>query len=299
MRINFVAISDSSMASHRFRINKPYELLLEIGHDVTIKQFPDSKAHINFFSKHIESAQILDWMERCKTIKVFDVCDDHFDREFGDYYKKACSLANVLTCTNERMQKRLRELFPDKPIYVFYDPINTEAGEPKWSDKPKIIWFGHTTNFGDALPWMQEIVNLGYDLTVVSNIDINTKDFTFVKYQDGWVEENLKNYDIVLLPQGNKPWMNMKSENRFVDALNAGCLVIFNNNILYEDLEPYGVCTDTDNIKLALSAYKNSNEKGMKDIISLGQEYVRHNFNDSKIKEQLKDIIYDGANATF
>lgn len=281
------------MASHRFRILKPYELLTSQGLDVTIKKIPDLDADVNVFHKHQHPHQVIEWMSKLTKKKVFDVCDDHFDRELGSYYKKACSLADVITCTNERMEKRLKKLFPKKPIYVAYDPINTLKGAPKWSsDNPKLIWFGHSTNVPDAFPWLTEAASLKYDLTLVSDAPLlgNGTDFKYIPFRAGWVEENLRKYDVVLLPTGDSPWINMKSSNRFVDALNAGCTVITNNDILYEDVVDFGIY-ETGSVSKALEKYR-SNES-IVAAINKGQSFIEKKYGDSSLKKQWMKAISD------
>lgn len=286
MKINFVSITDDTAASYRFRTLKPYELLSMLGHQVSIKKFPDLDADINIFQKHAFPEQVIQWMKNVPTKKLFDVCDDHFDREFGWYYKEACTLADELICTNPRMEKRLKKLFPKKKIHMVFDPINTIWGPHKAPiDKPKLIWFGHVTNFQDALPWLKEAVQLNYDLTVVSNMNIQAGDFTFIPYQNGWVEENLHKYDVVLLPTGNQPWVNMKSENRFVDALNAGCSIITNNDILYKDLVKFGIY-ETGSLSKAMEKYHNVQPKTFE-----GKLYIQEKYNDEEIKNQWKNLL--------
>lgn len=286
MKINFVSMGNNDLASHRFRVLKPYELLHKEGHTVSIKQFPDLEVDINVYQKDIAPEFILDWMKTIPTKKMFDVCDDHFDRPAAPFYKEACQLADVLTCTNTRMEKRLKELFPGKPVYVCYDPINTLPASPHGSNTPKIIWFGHSTNFQDASVWLGEVIRAGYQLTVVSNLPIETGgDFKYIKFENGWVEEHLREYDVVLLPTGEtvkQPWINMKSENRFVDALNAGCTVIFNNDILYKDLSKYGVY-ETGSVAVALEKCKDTKSIAM---IEKGQAHIRKKYSDEKITKQ-------------
>jgi len=286
MKVNFVALGDVNLASHRFRVLKPYEILNDLNVDVTIKKFPDLKADINVFQKHMEPEMIIQWLLTKSTKTVFDVCDDHFDRELGSYYKQVCSLADILTCTNKRMEKRLKQLFPNKPVKVFHDPVNTTPSPFKAPvERPKVIWFGHASNFEEALPWLKEAVSLDLDVTVFSNLNIKGGDFTFVPFQPGWLEDNLKNYDIVLLPTGNQPWVNMKSENRFVDALNAGCCVITNNNILYKDLVNYGIY-ETGSISKALEKYQKGQYAPEGTFAFLEEKY-----NDKVIKNQWKTIL--------
>lgn len=283
MKINFVSIGDKSLASHRFRVLKPYEILTKLGHSVTIKQFPDLDADVNVYQKHFMQELILKWMQNIKTASVFDVCDDYFDREYSGFYTKVCNLATVITCTNERMEKRLKSLFGGKPIGVVFDPINTIKGSPE-EPRKDVIWFGHQTNFREAYPWLQTTVEAGYKLTVVTNLDLQVKGFTFIPYENGWVEENLKNYSTVLLPTGTQEWVNSKSENRFVDALNAGCRVITNNKILYKDLIPFGEYTQ-DNLKEVLAYPINANS------ILKGQEYINKKYNEEVLENQWKKVL--------
>lgn len=287
MRINFVYLGEVEMASYRFRALTPYEDLTSLGHYVTIKNFPDLDADINIFQKHVNPNLTLEYMDACKTTKIFDVCDDYFDKEFGDFYKAACTKADILTCTNERMEKRLKSLFPKKSVSVFYDPINTLWGPHKAPvEHPKVIWFGHHTNFQGAMPWLTEVVNANYDLTVVCNLpNLKGGDFKFVPYQNGWVEEHLKEYDVVLLPTGDAPEVQHKSENRFVDALNAGCAVITNNDVLYKDLIPFGIY-ETGSVIKGFEKYHKEQPK-----VFEGKLYIQDKYNEEVRKEQWKQVL--------
>ncbi len=289
--INFVETGDETSASHRFRAIKPYEVLTKLGHTVTIRKFPRLDADVNVFQKHFLQDQVLDWMKKVPTKIIFDVCDDHFDRKHGKFYFSAVSNANLITCTNKRMEKRLKELFPDSKVFVYYDPINSLQSDSTKSFSPtKAIWFGHSTNLEDARPWLEEALKIGLDLTAHTNIPVQGDvPFQYIPFTPGWMEENLKNYNLVLLPTGNQPWVNMKSENRFVDALNAGCLVITNNNTLYGDLVAYGIY-ETGSLKSGLEQIVKKN-LDVPTLVKLGQDYVRRTYNDEVIKEQWKTIL--------
>jgi hypothetical protein len=298
-KINFVSFGGPDMASYRYRTAKPIELLetLVDKYEVSLREFADLSADINIFGKHLEPDATIWNMKKAKkagSVVAFDVCDDHFDREAKRFYNDACSLADILICTNERMEKRLRELFPDKKIFVAFDPINTLAGEPRWSEKPRFIWYGHSSNFNDAAPFFKEAVDLGLDLTVFSNMNVESSKFKFVPFQNGLLEERLRKYDIVLLPTGTAPWITMKSENRYVDALNAGCFVFSTPCDLYKDLEKYGSTVRDGGLEWSLRMYLENKDEVLNKIKE-GQETVVSKYNDNVLREQWRKIVDDKA----
>jgi hypothetical protein len=307
--INFVTQADENSASTRFRIHNPYELLKD-NFNITISKFVQPGFDFYVFSKHYDPVGTLQQMYVARNLGnnptlVFDVCDDHFDREYGDFYRNACDKADILTCTNKRMENRLKHLFPEKRVKVFHDPVNTFGGGPKWSKVPRIIWFGSVTNIKSVLPWLNEIGELTpYKVDIFSDgvIQGHKAVNQCIPFQPGWLEKNLKTYNICLLPTDKDPYVEMKSDNRCVDAINAGCYVVMKDDaLLYSDFRDvvYRTNNNLRRMEIFFDYYSDSkHEEEIKDLIGRGQDIVYNLYNKKITKQQLLEVFNKDGNNT-
>jgi len=290
MWIHFVSTADASLASYRMRTQKPIELLLKLGHKVTIGDEAEQNAHWNIFSKHLRNELGVMLKLDGVTKRAFDIVDDHFDNpEIGNYYRSMASAADVVLTPSINMQFLTKQVTTKEvevlkePITFPWYPLGLEA-----KSLPKLMWFGHTSNIQ---PLLNELDDMPDDLhlEVITNGIINGGDFTSLAWREGIVEERIGNVDIVLLPIDRERRGAMhKSTNRAVDALRAGRVVITNAVEVYGELSDYIIIADTmaEGIK-EYQRYMLHHRKRARE----GQKYVLENFNDLVIQKEWSSVL--------
>jgi hypothetical protein len=165
-------------------------------------------------------------------VKLWDVCDDHFDNPSkGRYYRSMLELADVVTCTTPYLKERIWQL--GREATVISDPLEFPQRAPKIGFQ-KILWYGHSSNLDPLF----ELDLSGYDLAVVTN---KNEDWCLP-----WSHENMRKglewCDVVIIPvkqETQKASYLAKSPNRMTEAINAGRFVVANDMPAYRDYGMY------------------------------------------------------------
>jgi hypothetical protein len=212
--------------------------------------------------------------------KVFDVCDDHFDRDHGEYYEFMIQNADLVTCNTAAMQERIYDV-TGKLSQVVSDPISFTSGavENLNFDDPKILWFGNAVN----LESLQSHIGSLPNLTIITNVNIDIKppNVSSMLWQEGLVENVIHDYDIVIIPRNDHEWALTKSPNRAVDAIHAGKFVISDFPEVYGELGDFMYIGD---IQEGITFYNDpSNKDEVKNMIKAGKNYVKTKYNASEI----------------
>ena len=299
LNINFVSQGSPFLASHRMRVMKPAELL-NLCSDVlnaTVSKTTDGKAHVNIYNKHFDQKGNLEGVQKANVLgyySVFDICDDHFTRDFGNYYKLMCQYADVITCNTKAMAERIKKV-TGKDAIVINDPISFPYNEPCISKvvEPRCIWYGHGTNVKPLLDWLPALSNNNDKVTAVTNVRIDHEKVDFVPWKPNLVETMIEDYDVVLVPTTQEEWTKCKSPNRVVDAINAGKLVITDDAELYKEFKDFIIVVDgVDSVKEALEFYKEKPEE-VKEMITKGQKYITKRYNDGVILDKWLKVFSD------
>jgi hypothetical protein len=248
----------------------PYEAINETdaGFIASLGPIHDNSADFNVFSKHWNQQENADAIIASESTTVFDVCDDHFDRSHGDYYKFMCDQADIIICNTDRMQERIYDV-TGKLAPIVPDPTTFNEQEFEYTEEPRFIWYGSRVNIFSIYPWMNKVPNL----TMITDAEVPTlpRHVNLIPWEVGVVEEEIANHDIVLLPRNNQPWAQTKSPNRATDALLAGKFVISDFEECFGELEDYIFLGD---IETGLDFYRNR-EYTIKRMVDLGQAYVQ------------------------
>lgn len=280
--VNIISGADEHLASHRMRCVIPMETLNQYTTFKTkITKEADEACDINIYHKHFNMSKNLSdaVMINDLTKVMFDMCDDWFDRELGEYYEGMCELAHVITCNTPNMQSRIYEvtgrlaqICADPITFPFHAPEVTKAAEPS------LLWYGHALNIFSIVPYFEKLKNL----TVITNTVLNNSKIKAKYWKPGLVEKVIDLYDIVLIPRIHTPQAKCKSMNRAVDALHAGRFVIAESEEVYGELVKY-IFIGT--IEEGLEFYRDDPEAAY-TMIKNGQNYVLDNYNHKKVCEQ-------------
>ena len=282
MLVNFVNSANEHLASYRMRAQIPTKIFNSSrqGYVATISPELNTEADVNVFSKHFNMKHDANAIITSKTKNVFDVCDDHFDRDAGSYYKFMCDKADVITCNTPNMQERIYEV-TGRLAQIVSDPITFPKNNVRYNKNPQILWYGHSSNLSS----LSELnINRLPNLTIISDAIVTQAPphITSLQWKLGLVEEIIDDFDIVIIPKNKNPWAVTKSPNRATDAIAAGKYVVTDFPEVYDCLEPY---LWIGNIEEGIKYYINNENVVTEDIIA-GQKYLDENYSDTVILQQ-------------
>lgn len=285
-RINYVTQAGETVASYRMRIDTPRQVInnLFTDYECLVSREYDDMADINIFSKHWNAEKDAQDIFGAESKTIFDVCDDHFDREMGPYYEFMCLNADTITCNTASMQERIYQV-TGRLARIVNDPVTFPRQQFEFSPTPKFLWFGGRVN----LPSLSPIIHKLPNLTIICDLvpDILPEHVTGIQWQPNLVEDMIEDFDIVVLPRNDYPWALTKSPNRLVDALNAGKFVITDFPEVYGEFEPYCFVGD---IESGVNHYLEYGQH-LEDMIQSGQEYVERNYLPRKIAKDWVEIF--------
>lgn len=235
-------------ASSRLRADIPQRELaklgIELGRDVLV------------YGKHVVTLEQTKLFKKC----IFDICDDHFGNEFGDYYRQHAANADLVTVNSDEMAKIvMRET--NRVAMVIPDPYESEECEPGIGSYP--FWFGHQSNLRDLEPHLP-----------IPGLQILTG--------DEWSRERqlamLKECSCVVIPTGNR---KAKSANRLIESVRNGRFVIAGElpaHDEFKDLMYIG-----NDLKNGLEWFKRSNPAEIIQRIRDCQAYIRDRYSPGRI----------------
>lgn len=279
--VNIVSHATDALASHRMRVQIPADNLNSYTTFKTkISERADAGSDINIFHKHFRLGETLTDAVMISDISktVFDICDDYFDKEQGDYYMAMCDTAHVITCNTPNMQNRIYDV-TGRLAQICSDPITFPYHAPSEHTKtPDILWYGHASNIFSVVPYVAKIDNL----TVISNILLQNPKVKSKFWKPGLVEKTIDLYEVVIIPRISTPEAKYKSPNRAIDALHAGRFVIAESEEVYGELVDF---IFLGSIEEGIDFYKR-NPQEVEVMIKNGQQYALDNYNHKKVCEQ-------------
>lgn len=217
MRIGVAKQVSPELASTRFRLvipsrncKYPYEL---------------GEGDITIFPKHTVT---LEEAAKHKGPTIWDVCDDHFDDKWADYYRTMPKLVTKVTCTTDILRERIWDYCSVEAV-VISDPLEFATQTP-WVGTKRLFWYGHSSN-------LQPLLDLDlsdYEVRKVSNT------YGCEPWSPRAMMEGYKWCDAVIIPIGGSvAKKDAKSPNRMTEAINAGRFVIANDIPSYREYGMY------------------------------------------------------------
>ena len=199
---------------------------------------------------------------------IFDCCDDHFNDQFGDYYRAHIDHADEVTCNSAEMARIIKREM-DRDAIVIPEPYEGKEGVAKIG--PELLWYGHASNLG-------QIIDFPKPVTILTNQE-GYKAWT----PEAFAEEIAKPC-IVVIPTGAK---KAKSENRMVEAIRAGRYVCAGPMPSYEPFYRWFPCIDIPtHIDLALGQPYAS-----VDAIKGAQDYILERYAPATIARQWLEVL--------
>ena len=170
------------------------------------------------FPKHFEN------------IKILDICDPMWIE--GHAVVQTAQAMDAVTCTTENLAEFIRQF--KKEVYVVPDRFDLELlPKPKvhTEQAKSVVWFGYSHNAELLKPAIGKLESLGLNLIIISNDDpianrwgLRDKKeyYTFVKYNEATIYQELQKADFAILPDGARPEDYFKSNNKTIKANLAG-----------------------------------------------------------------------------
>lgn len=301
--VNFVSKAGRQLASHRMRCEIPAQCLDDYypnEYSAQVNRFAEAYANVNIFGKHFNAPVTFQEASSIKAVSrnlgvenpstIFDICDNHFTRDHGDYYEAMCNAVDKITCNTSRMAAAIKE-HTGREAKVIPDPITFPYDNPHVArDKESlgVLWFGHASNAQPLIPIAKKLSKSNHKLYTISNAKVFNDT---VQWGLGKAEALIlsPSVDVVIIPVDNSlDYVHCKSPNRAVDAIHAGRMVITNGHKIYEDLKDFVVIVDDINEGIEW-VKENPNEVYTK--LKHGQEYILEKYNWKTVTEQWKTVI--------
>lgn len=177
----------------------------------------------------VYSSEDYQYPRHFKGKKILDICDP--DWTDGVNIVDSCHAVDAVTCSTQPLADFVSQftkkvvVIPDRfDLAVIPEPIK-HTGKAK-----SVVWFGYSHNAEALRPAIKLIEQLGLKLTIISNDDpiyqwgvVNAKEYyTFIKYKEETIYEELQKCDFAILPDGVRPQDKFKSNNRTIKASLTG-----------------------------------------------------------------------------
>jgi hypothetical protein len=241
---------------------------------------------------------------------VFCLSDDHFDAShFSAFYKEVATTSRVWLASSEALKERLQRQTAC-PVLAYPEVTESATGVARtprrglrtrlgmWIARRsrvgmdpwrlKLLWFGHPTNvpslvhvlpelerFAEHVPvWLECVTQRGapVDARAAATSSSTPLRITVSPWSLEYMSSAFEACDAVLLPQSAEdPAKRAKSNNRMVDALQAGRFVIAHPIPSYEELRDYSWVGES--ITLGLDWLIRHPAAALRKIVA-GQQYL-------------------------
>lgn len=294
MRINFLTTFSLGQGSVRIRAHVIARELRSLGHHVYVgPTVREGATHVllKLWSGSLD--EIRKAKERGEAV-VLDMCDDHSARpDAVAAMKEAAGLADVLTASSPAIVDMFERLLGREALLIedsYESGESTAAFDP--SAHMKLLWYGHSTNFGGVVRDGPEIEKFG-TLRVVCNQAMPNYDCTKWNPLAQW--QALEWCDAVVLPltrDEKKASYYAKSNNRVIEAIRRGRFVLAEPIPTYEPLRDW---IWLGPIPEGLAWLKIQPREEIVRRIQEAQKYVRQHYNPSRIARQWEAALQQAA----
>lgn len=182
---DLLGLASSNLASVRMRVGLVAKHAQEWGISLTAGDYIHDQAQVLVVGKiggDCSSGRAALWLEQLKNFKalnkkiILDYTDHHLanpETPMGVFYHAVLHLMNAAVVPSEKMRHLLSPLFTSM-IEVIPDPLEIPIRPPGLrpiQGKPTLLWFGHATNIGYLLDYLenQDLCDCPFNLIVLSN----------------------------------------------------------------------------------------------------------------------------------
>jgi len=266
---NRTAVGSTKLRAHNLIKNWPEANLYNYG----------EKADVMIFQK-VYCTYDYKYPAHFKGISILDTCDLDWYATPDIYIKETLDAMDAVTASTEGLKDLLQQM-TDTPVFHIKDRFDlTEFPKPK---VPKgrlksVAWFGYQQNAELLKFAIISLEKRGIKLTVISNEDPTAykwanepreyePKYTYVKFRQETLYEELQKHDAVILPKGYRPQDVYKSENKTIIANLCGLPVVTNADELDAIMDAKDrTVTNIDELRVEYDCTKSVTE--MKKIIN-------------------------------
>jgi len=295
----------SSVASSRYRILLPAQILARLGFDVEICVLTDDhlrqperaaatvRADVAVIAKLVDpraTAFVAALKQRGIRIAV-DFCDDHFSHPtLGPLYRALAAMADQIVCNTQQMADRVHAV-ANREAAAIFDPVEGRKGQAEFSPRfPAMtcVWYGFPTNLpylftrltqwmikGCPYPLQVDVITQDSSATVSEIAAFNQRygdrcSLTFRPWSTDAVWRAIEAADLVLLPSDVNEATRPKSANRLMEAIYGGRLALATMLPSYLEFQAYCEADqEPGSLALAVRDPARSRQK-----IEAGQDYI-------------------------
>jgi hypothetical protein len=221
-------------------------------------------------------------LQERRVFVVADFCDDHFDHpQLGPAWRKIAAAASACVAGSEEMAERARR-HTAAPVHVVADPVASPALAPRswrkeglgerWlqsmlprqgKHRLQLVWYGHPSNWSPLQRWTEQLTALAQKQPWMLSV-ITAKDGRIQAFIDDFNSRNapaayidavawseatqwqiVQESHVALVPADtDDAAKRVKTSNRVVDALHAGCHVVASPLPAYRALSDFVALTD-------------------------------------------------------
>ncbi len=309
-----------SVASFRYRVALPIELLRSLGHQAELFDPSQRESYdVVVFSKAYRPAdqQLAADISRSGARVMLDLCDNHFYNPYGlDAYAsaradmlsmiKACDvICSTPALARVVMAEAGLEFLP-RIVGDLIEEIGAPSAPAAPKGLPRLVWFGlhgspnAPSGMADLLTVSAQLqwasTKWDFELVVVSNSREKFEDCVsplplrtrYVEWERSAFQTELYGASAVLIPLSDNPFVACKTHNRLTLALAAGLPVLGDRIESYQEFAPYVWLSDW---KAGLEAVLRPEREEIRRRITLGRAYLAAHWSDADIARQWEQAL--------
>lgn len=225
--------------------NKPNTGSTKIRAENLIKYWPEAalyrygdKADVMVFQK-VYCTYDYKFIKHFKGLKILDVCDIEWHNSVDIYIKETLDNIDAVVVPTEPLRGLLQQMTA-APVKIIKDRFDLEefpAPKTHTGNLKKAVWFGYSHNAELLRFAVPSLEARNIELIVISNEDPTAYKwandpqnyigkYTFIKYEQQNIYDNLQLADVCVLPKGYRPEDKYKSENKTIIAQLCGLPVV-------------------------------------------------------------------------
>lgn len=278
---------------YSLRVDLPRKYLKASGrYSFTEGSSANPKADINVFfhcpDEHTptmiqEAAIALDYSD---TKVIFDLSERSHFSGFVDslFHLTMCDFAHHVTCSSLNLQEEVKKtVFRDLSTSVVHSPVTSEWGDPSQvntTGELRKVWYGRPNRLMESMFTLRQYKGSTTVYTNIRNVSKIPKDIKIKKYVDTEFNQDLKEYDIALLPVNTLNHdTSVRSPIRALNAIWSGVYPVSPSEKVFGGLSDFMYVGSIDK---GIEFYK-SNPSEIHISLIKGQDYIQEHYSSEPI----------------
>jgi hypothetical protein len=272
----------------------PARELKRLGHEAIISPWPRISEDVYCFSKHFNSGDYFSvrGIKEVGKKTVFHCCDNHFDNEHADHYRRMLETVDVVIASTEEMASVIK-VETGRDATIIYDSYEFDEKEPSFEPNGplKLLWFGHPSNLNSLLaiwPKLNDNVMIVTAKEVQGKIKMDGEAVPIVAYSEENLLKALDMCDAVIIPSEMGARQKVKSPNRLIEAVRRGKYVLADSLPSYMPFDKWMWLGD---IPKGIEMLKLQEKDTIEGRIRDAQAYIRETHDPELIGKQWEEVL--------